>query len=267
MNAKKYAESTLDNLQSQINKNKYLLDQKNKVYTLAGAGCGVLGLLAIASTPLIAIPFIGLAGSFFVNKNYYQRCLGSVIKRLTGEKNHILKTAKEGINCNPEVNKKRKSLLDKIRGEYTKKDAEYKSSCSIMKVANMAAFVLTLAAVCFPGTVLTVAAIASIIGKYLADNNVACKKEEIEVLANRVNNLTNDYNLSVYAYNDRVNRQNRMAQTNAKATAKTAARTQARTTAPKATHYSKEDERAVDEYLRQMQKNTQPTKGVQKRKI
>lgn len=278
MTNKQYGEEKIKELDSQIVKVSEDLNQKNKIYSYVGGICGVVALLAMAN-PMIAIPMGGLAVSFFLNKGYFKKTLGATINRLEIEKANLTKSMQTGVNNQPEVQKKRKSLIDKLKANYSKQSEEFNNSASKMKLANTIAGITSVVACLYPSTILAIAALGTVGLKYLADNDVANKKQDIEAAAGKLNCVINDYNIGSCTKPQTTRTvpgtitQKKVGNTAGKTINKGNPNRNTTTNKPKSAMpfhvggYSKEDEAAVAAYVRSLENQNQNTSGVQKRKI
>lgn len=275
MTAKQYTDNEKRKIDSNLTKIKQRKEKSNRLYNLATIFTGVMGACLLFGNPLLGIPMLGVSASFYLGKNNLLKSLDRSEKRLNAEKKHIEDMVQKGVNISPNVNAQRKVKIDTLEKKRQCEEAEYLSSESKKNFANCLVAGTTAVAWIFMNPILSILPCACAGIKYLADKNYLEKHDALDKTNHELHDLIHEYNVSVYANRSRGNASRSPQRGQTMQRGNTVRRV---VTPPQRVSsvngrvdsmsgYDSRDVKAVDEYVNQLAKDKNQTKGVQKKKI
>ena len=261
MSTKKYVENLMADLDTKMAENKKKKERNGFLYNLGSIFTGVLGVCLLFGHPWLGVPLIGGAVALQLDRKLNEKNLDASYKALLGQKEHLSNVLKDGIDIRVDTMNKRKATLNKMDASYKKQQSDYLSSKGTHQFGNMLVAGTIALAGFISNPLIALGSLACVGIKHLCDGKYQTNHATLENTIGSMNNIANDYNIGY-----RVIQKRNSSAAARPATASTTSR--ARSVSKAATpRYSREDEEAVDAYLRSLHGVGENGTNKQKRKV
>ena len=268
----------IKDLDTKMANNLKLRERNDFLYTLGTIFTGVLGFGLLFGNPWLGVPLMGGAVALHLSKKAMVENSKVSYNALASQKSHLKDSLSKGLDISADAMSKRKSRINKLEKSRKQQEVNLNSTLGTNRFAK-ALVAGTIALAGFISSPLIALGSLGCVGlKYLSDKKFMDAHKAIEETVATMNNDITDYNIGVRAINNRRARSTASNQrTNSRVPQRTASRVATVQTAPQRTtmsqaapqvrRYSREDESAVDRYVRSLEGQGENVRGVQKRKI
>lgn len=216
---------------------------------------GILGgIIFIGGVIPSGIGCLSLAIMSFLSKDYNKKKTTDKITNLNFEKAHLIKVKTEGINASRELNTKRKRKIYELKKEQEKLNKENKKKNKILAISGATIIV---GGILYPVVGIIIAGGVGLLSGMVAGKTAKAKLENNKVqarLSTRIANLKND--LSIIAKSSK-----RTSQAKQSLDLKDAKEKIDNT---KSKHITPEQEKLVDDYIRDLENESSKTGPQQK---